>query len=634
MIDEAIDSELESRLRAAFAEMLPKLLETSTEMVREFDDVPNVVAVHRPHIERRSPRAFVATGLIVAATIVGLIAVAHRDTEQIVPTDPSTVTGNNTSIPQGTTSVEPEWYRLLRPYIPERFEYAALVARGPDQIRVIAIDPTDGKALEMFVSRGIDYANVQPNSTTDEVGKWAELDGLGWNVVTPEGLDVEMTCEIGLPARGYSGRNYCEVEGVLPFTMDEIRAAVATMVASIDVSILEADLGSPLDDVAFDWGLLTEQVNNAVPDPNLMLTRDMNIGKGDRIFEFGTDEARPDMAVRVLRGLYPLPPTTGQAAYALYDDAAAFWMVRADGVAVRLTTTDPSVESLGWLEELGHQLLDGSILDPAPGFTLPETSEPPAPQTTILVSNPTTTLLPMSTGPRLLPTVMPSGFDDIADGYTTDTEGAQADATRVRAFFGTGDRPAVVWMFSTPPADVGQDVDVGLYDMTTNAARPSFGLGVVRPSGRYDWFRSGGLTAEDLQLLADYISDDPTTDTNGDASTDVFTEVTWTHTPQNAHGITWNGPDGQSINMFVESGRGIDALNNGISWSIDVLDTPIGRVFASVDATDASFVQVGLVIDGQVINIEASNVAVDYVVAMAASIVPASDGDWNRRIVG
>jgi hypothetical protein len=56
-------------------------------------------------------------------------------------------------------------------------------------------------------------------------------------------------------------------------------------------------------------------------------------------------------------------------------------------------------------------------------------------------------------------------------------------------------------------------------------------------------------------------------------------------------------------------------------------------VFARVDASDASFVQVGLVIAGQVINIEAQNVPVDDVVAVAASIQLADDADWNRRVV-
>ena len=285
-------------------------------------------------------------------------------------------------MPGDPNTAEPEWHRLLRPFIPERFEYAALVLRNPDQIRVVAIDPTDGKALEIFIGRGLTLNDQE--GATDEVGTWTQLTGSGWGVITPTGFGVEMTCEIGSPARGDSGRNYCEVQGVLPFAMDQIRAAVETMATSIDAAILDADLGVPVDDVALDPGALTELVSSAVPDPNLTLLREMSIGFGDRVFEFGTEAARPTTAVRVLRGLYPSPPATGRAMFALYDDAAAIWMSRADGVAVRLTSTDPSPESLERLEQLGRRLLDDSTLSPNPGLELPATSWPPALATTTI----------------------------------------------------------------------------------------------------------------------------------------------------------------------------------------------------------------------------------------------------------
>ena len=651
MIDEAIDDELEARVRIAFNEMIPKLLDASsnsTASAGELDDgvlddgafdAPNEVAVRRATIDRRSPRSFVAAGLLVAAGVAGLVVVAQRDHDSGASTktgvDASTET--NATLPDGAIAAEPEWYRLIRPLIPDRFEYLSLARRYPEEIAFVAIDAGDGKALEINLVRDIDEPqNPGVNSTTvDQLGTWTET-APGWVVSTSTGLNIGVSCDIGARGRDFPGPpNYCDMQSTGAFTKAEIRSVAEAFANRFDIAILSTDVGVTKEG-SFDGGVVTQMIADAVPGQTLI--SDTDCGPADRIIDFAADPQRPDTSVRVLQDVYPLPPATENAAFALYDDAAAFWMFGGNGVAVRISTTDTSPEPLGRLERLGADLLAGGLLELTPYEPAPSTTTYPyATATTIVdttIVNPTTTVFRRSTGAHLLPIVMPPGFDDIADGYTTETEAADPYTTDVQTFVGPGDRPAVVVVFSTPASEVGDQVDLGLRDMTTYSAWPSFGFGVVRPSGEYLWLRSGGLSAADMQFVADHLAADDATGLHVGTAAADFTEVPWNHDPRNAHGITWNGPEGQTITMYAEANHGIDALNAGISWSIQAIETPIGQVFASVDATDASFVQVGLVIDGQVINIEAQNVAVGDVVAMAASIALADDNDWNRRIAG
>ncbi len=668
MIDEAIDDELEARVRIAFNEMIPKLLDASsnsTASVGELDDgvrddgvrddgvlddgafdAPDEVAVRRSTIERRSPRSLVAAGLLVAAGVAGLVMVTQRDHDNGASTktgvDASTET--NATLPDGAIAAEPEWYRLIRPLIPDRFEYLSLARRYPEEIAFVAIDAGDGKALEISLVRGIDEPqDPGANITTDPganittlvpFATWTET-AQGWVVSTSTGLNIGVSCDIGARGRDFPGPpNYCDMQSTGAFTKAEIRSVAEAFANRFDIAILSTDVGVTKE-ASFDGGVVTQMIADAVPGQTLI--GDTDWGPADRIIDFAADAQRPDTSVRVLQDVYPLPPATENAAFALYDDAAAFWMFGGNGVALRISTTDTFPEPLGRLEQLGADLLASVVLELTPYQPAPSTTTYPyATATTIVDStivNPTTTVFRRSTGAHLLPIVMPPGFDDVADGYTTETEAADPDTTDVRTFFGPGERPAVVAVFSTPASEVGDQIDVGLRDMTTSSSWPSFGFGIVRPSGEYLWLRSGGLSAADMQFVADQLADDDATGLHVGTAAADFTEVPWSHDPRNAHGITWNGPEGQAITMYAEANHGIDALNAGISLSIQVVDTPIGQVFASVDA-DASLVEVGLVIDGQVIDFGAQNVALDDVVAMAASIALADDAEWNRRIAG
>ncbi|MCU1360817.1 MAG: hypothetical protein JWN99_2106, partial [Ilumatobacteraceae bacterium] len=217
MIDEAIDSELEARLRATYHEMVPKLVDG---LVLPNDDVW-IDAGTEELLVAATPRALpprrglVAAGLLVAATIVGLVVVAQRDRDQSTPTDVST---------DVSTSVEgePTWYQLMRPLIPERFAYASLVMREPTEIQVVGVGASDGKALEVTL-RSDKPASSQPTTTViDDLGYWAETPQ-GWQVhVAESGLTVIVTCDIGARGRDFAGPpNYCDMESTGAFTKAE-----------------------------------------------------------------------------------------------------------------------------------------------------------------------------------------------------------------------------------------------------------------------------------------------------------------------------------------------------------------------------------------------------------------------------
>ena len=185
---------------------------------------------------------------------------------------------------------------------------------------------------------------------------------------------------------------------------------------------------------------------------------------------------------------------------------------------------------------------------------------------------------------------------------------------------------------TSPQVNPGQAIEFDeITDFTEVPTWPAFRFEIPRASGRYDFLASGGLTADQLQTVADAVGDmDLTADGPLTLPFDL-TEIVWHHQPANAHDITWTGADAASINMSVETSHGLDVIGVGISYPITAFETAVGRIFASVDPTDATFVQVGLIIDGQAINIEAVNVPMDEVITMAESIAPATDAEWNRR---
>ncbi len=193
---------------------------------------------------------------------------------------------------------------------------------------------------------------------------------------------------------------------------------------------------------------------------------------------------------------------------------------------------------------------------PSPSTSIAATSTSPQPAAATTPSSVATAgeVAP----PRLLPTVMPSGFDDIAEDYRTDTEGADAVSTITRLFAGPGEQPTVVMLISEASLQPGNsDGTDGLRDVTEQASWPAYRLDVVRSSGRHDFIASGGLTAEQEQANSDSLAD-------GDilAGTTVgmpfdLTEIAFHHNPFIAHGITWNGATHQQTTMYLKQGQGI-----------------------------------------------------------------------------
>ena len=83
MIDQAFSSEIEARVRTAFDEMVPKLLDPTTDTTREPGEVVDQMTVREVHAHPRSSRGVLAAGLMVAASLVGLVVVAQRDTDRV-----------------------------------------------------------------------------------------------------------------------------------------------------------------------------------------------------------------------------------------------------------------------------------------------------------------------------------------------------------------------------------------------------------------------------------------------------------------------------------------------------------------------------------------------------------------------
>jgi hypothetical protein len=317
-IDEAFDTEFETRLRVTLDEMIPKLIASTTPSYEPAAHAPAEVVVDPAVTPVRGSRRLIGAVLAVAATVLGLFAITVRDTGGVTPGDNLPVADN----------APPPWYELIQQSLPERFPYVALTLAEDPQMWFVAINPTDGKVLEIqLVLEG--YA-VGPTTVVDATGEWVET-AHGWSVRTPEGLFVSVECDIGLGGRDFIGPdNYCErTDGVLPFTKDEIRSVAKALATSLTVSIFDQEVGSPRGDT-IDTADATALIAAAVPGQQISAT-DLGAGS-DHIYNAGHEsEASTDpagMSVRILHGVYPVPPVTGQPAAAAYGDAAVVWMIR------------------------------------------------------------------------------------------------------------------------------------------------------------------------------------------------------------------------------------------------------------------------------------------------------------------
>ena len=365
MIDEAFDTEFEARLRATLDEMIPKLVASEVAVGdHRYESTADELVMRRSTPPARGSRRLAVAALAIAATVLGLIAIARRDTGDQVPGDDSSA----------TSAGPPAWYDLIRPSVPDRFPNLALTFATNVQLWFVAINPIDGKALEIQFAVG--GYSADPTTTVDATGEWVES-AQGWSVRTPGGLFVNVSCDIGIGGRDYVGtQNYCDfTDGITPFTKDEIRAVANSLATSLTVSIFDQNLGRPTGDT-IDTGRANALILAAVPGQGISAT---DMGKGaDHIYNVGVGfgdrspsdtlppldaiPPRADTSVRILHGVYPPPPVSGEPAGALYDDAAVVSMFGSGGVLVRISTTDSSPKSVTRLGQLARNLIS---LDPA-----------------------------------------------------------------------------------------------------------------------------------------------------------------------------------------------------------------------------------------------------------------------------
>jgi hypothetical protein len=186
------------------------------------------------------------------------------------------------------------------------------------------------------------------------------------------------------------------------------------------VSIFDRKLGSPQGD-AIDTSAATALISAAVPGQ--ISATDLGHGS-DHIYNAGAetvvtlasssdtipplDSVPPpaDMSVRILHGVYPTSLVNSEAATALYDDAAVVWMFGAGGTVVRISTSDPSPESVARLQQLARDLMKLDPVASKPGATptidtaLPTTTSTTDPATGLGAETSTTVA---SCGPSATP---------------------------------------------------------------------------------------------------------------------------------------------------------------------------------------------------------------------------------------
>ena len=384
MIDEAIDTEFEALLRTTLHEMIPKFV-AATPVVEEFDEHgPAVVTLRSPSVQTRGSRRLVAAAIAIAATILGLVVIATRNPDA-APGDagPATVDG------------VPAWYDMIKPSLPDQFPYAALTYASDVQLFFVAVNPVEGKILEIQLASG--GYSAYPITTVDATGDWAES-AQGWSVKTPSGLFVSVECNIGIGGRDYIGpTNYCDMASVGGFTKTEIRAVANSLATSLPIAIFDDGLRVPKVDT-IDINAAEALASAAFPGEQFGAT---GVGDSDKIISSGTTDSPPigtaptaatvvkaDTAVRIVHGLYPTPTAINPAPAALYDDAAVVWQFGSDGVLVRISTTDPSPESVTRLQRLAQDIVN----------LIPTTSS--AVPSEVITLNATTTSLLFDDGSR------------------------------------------------------------------------------------------------------------------------------------------------------------------------------------------------------------------------------------------
>jgi hypothetical protein len=374
--DEAIDTEFEDLLRTTLHEMVPKLL-ASTPVVEEGDGHGAVVVGLRSRsVQRGGSRRTAAALLACAVVILGLIVIATRKADEVTSGDSASSTAGGV----------PAWYDMIKPSLPDRFPFAALTFATDAQLFFVAVNPTDGKTLEIQLASNA--YSTEPTTIVDATGAWVESDQ-GWSVKTPSGLFVSVTCNIGVGGRDYVGpTNYCDMASAGAFTKADIHAVANSLATSLTLSIFDAGLRVPTVDDPIDIDAAEGLARSAFPGVKFGAG---GFGGSDEIISSGMDDVNPsgtapalsnvakaDTSIRLLSGLYPTPTVSDPVSTALYEDAAVIWQFGSGGVLVRISTTDPTPQSDARLQQLAQDIValipTTPDANPTDAITLPATT--------------------------------------------------------------------------------------------------------------------------------------------------------------------------------------------------------------------------------------------------------------------
>ena len=140
--------DLEDRLRETFDDVVPQLIARA----RATQEVALIgeSAPPRP-VVAGTPRRWSLLGAVAAVVLlVGAVWLVSRSDDEATAPSASSVAS---TVP---SSDDPAWYTLLRPYVPERYRYLALVWLADDSAQFEAIDPNDPVYLVLRVRLGAD----------------------------------------------------------------------------------------------------------------------------------------------------------------------------------------------------------------------------------------------------------------------------------------------------------------------------------------------------------------------------------------------------------------------------------------------------------------------------------------------
>ncbi len=248
-------------------------------------------------------RRMLGVAAAVVVVLAGGVALSRRDAS------PATDPGNNSS---STDAGPPAWYGLIAPSLPERFQSVALTFATDEQMWFVAINPIDGKTLEIQLASG--GYSAEPTTTVDATGDWVET-AQGWSVRTPAGLFVSVSCNIGLGGRDFVGTtNYCDFTSGSPIHQGRHTVVANSLATTFDVSIFDGNLGKPSGD-AIDTAearfILSDAmalVATALPGQQISAT---DLGNGaDHIYNVG-----PPPRHRRTRCQPPAPKRTSTRPY-------------------------------------------------------------------------------------------------------------------------------------------------------------------------------------------------------------------------------------------------------------------------------------------------------------------------------